>query len=185
MNILTPTETATMHHVGNLMVRTVALAAHDRAAVKIGNSEMTGHPRHVRIDVLAKADDVPLILGGKGTNAKTVRELAAMASPSGAFIDLHLITPEAPGTRAQRDFGDAKALPGDLVREIAEVVAEWHKALGDDAPVVAFECTARCDIWLVQGRNIPGNAMGYLRRVIGWACKVRGRNGFIEWESPR
>jgi hypothetical protein len=50
---------------------------------------------------------------------------------------------------------------------------------------VRFESTPRCDIWLVQGRGIPGAAMGSLRRVIGWACKVRGRNGFIEWESPR
>lgn len=185
MQTLTPHETTTMHHVGNLMVRTLALAAHNRAAVKIGSTETPSNPRHLRLDVMADPADAPLILGGKGTNTKTVRELAAMACPSGAFIDLHLLTPDAPAERAQRNFGDAKILELSLTLEISDVIADWHKALGDDAPQIDFQHTSRCDIWLVQSRNIPGNAMGHLRRVIGWACKVRGRNGFVEWESQR
>lgn len=185
MNTLTPDETAIMHDVGTLMVRTMALAAMKRDAVRIDSRDMLGRPRHVRVNVNADPDDVPLILGGRGTNAKTVRELAAMACPAGAYIDLHLVTAAESGERNPRDFGDASELEAALAREIAEVVASWHVALGDDPPVVRYEATPRCDIWLVQGRNIPGSAMGSLRRLIGWACKVRGRNGFVEWESPR
>lgn len=185
MNTLTPDETAIMHDFGTLMVRTMALAALKRDEVRIDSRDMLGRPRHVRVNINADPDDVPLILGGRGTNAKTVRELAALACPAGAYIDLHLVTAEEAGERQPRDFGDSTELPPDLVRDIADVVARWHLALGDDMPVVRHEATPRCDIWLVQGRNIPGSAMGSLRRLIGWACKVRGRNGFVEWENPR
>jgi predicted RNA-binding protein YlqC (UPF0109 family) len=184
MQQFTPEEHATVHAVSSLMARTMALPAHDRHAVTIARTQLMG-PRHVQISIASAAADVPLIIGGKGTNAKTVRELSIGALPPGGFIETHLEVPDAPQDRQHRDFGDLSELPDDLVREITEVVVEWHKHLGGVAPEVRFESTPRCDIWLVQGRGIPGAAMGSLRRVIGWACKVRGRNGFIEWESPR
>jgi hypothetical protein len=184
MNQFTPEEHETVRNVASLMARTMALPAHDRAAVGISRTQLMG-PRHVQICIASAPADVPLIIGGKGTHAKTVRELSIGALPPGGFIETHLEVPDAPQERQHRDFGDLEALPADLVREITEVVVEWHKHLGGTAPAVNFEATPRCDIWLVQGRGIPGAAMGGLRRVIGWACKVRGRNGFIEWESPR
>lgn len=184
MNTFTPEEHETVRTVAKLMARTMALPAHDRHAVEIARTQLMG-PRHVQISIASAASDVPLIIGGKGTNAKTVRELSIGALPPGGFIETHLEVPDAPQDRQHRDFGDLSELPADLVREITEVVVEWHKHLGGVAPLVNFESTPRCDIWLVQGRGIPGAAMGGLRRVIGWACKVRGRNGFIEWETCR
>lgn len=170
--------------VAALMTRTLALAAHDRPAVTVTKQQLIG-PRHLQISLVCNPADVPLIIGGKGTNAKTVRELSIGALPAAGFVETHFEVPEAPAERAPRQFDDALRLPQELVNEITEVVVDWHRYLGGVAPQVNFETTDRCDIWLVQGRGIPGASMGGLRRVIGWACKVRGRNGFIEWENPR
>lgn len=182
MNHLTPDENRIVREVSALMTRTMALAAQDRDAVGICRTQLMG-PRHTQISIRSNPDDVPLIIGGKGTNAKTVRELSIGALPPGAFVETHLEAADAPMERSHRDFGSGDALAAELVKEITAVVVEWHQRLGGLTPAVNFETTPRCDIWLVQGRGIQGTAMGGLRRVIGWACKVRGRNGFIEWES--
>lgn len=184
MNALTADEMKITRAVAMLMVRTLALPAMNRRAVKIEREELVT-PRHLKVTIAPETGDIPLIVGGKGTNTKTVRELAAAALPAGTFVEIHIECGEAPDKRQQRDFQATPALHGELAEAITDIVQEWHERLVADRPPVIREETHRSDIWLVQGQGVQGTTMGNLRRVIGWACKVRGRNGFIEWEPRR
>lgn len=177
------TNTETMRDVASLMVGTLALAANHPDKVELVRTELH-RPNVLKAVVNCHPDDVALILGGRGTNAKAVRELGVYACPPGHFVELHVEAPDLPpADRRKQAFGRCPELGKENVALIKHRVAKWHQLLGEKEPEITHEPTKRADVFIVHSEQIPGQVMSNLRKVLGWCCKIKGRYGFIEWEA--
>jgi len=190
MNYRTPTagEKAMMKDIAKLMARTLALSAQhpDMLQANITEANRLENPRVINCEVSAHRADWPLLLGGGGTYFKNVRELGAIACPSGCYINVSLATDET-----QRQPSVAIPRRAELSREMRDelllMLSKWHMLLngGMRPPPTRCESTATADVFIITGRDLPKSAMGALRRIIGWAAICNGRMGFLEWEQTQ
>lgn len=177
---MTGGEAAKLKEITTLAGQTLALAAPGGAKVRI---KSTG-TRAMTAEVFPDGDESALVLGGKGTNAKSVRELAAFAAPCGCAVLVDLPGP-VPAERRNVPIARARELDRLTADALQRVVGEWHRLLtgSTSAPRIRLESTESADVFIVGNRDLPSTAMGALRRIVGWICHVRGRIGFLEWEA--
>jgi hypothetical protein len=186
--VTAPLPDSTSIQVSGLVVQTLELTA-------IHANEIVGHaketsPGHVWLKVKASDEDVPFLLGGRGANIRAVSELANLAMPQGTYLTIDVSGPDHHHRRhaAPIDIPPMSKLDEAFAHKLILVVqawhqAIWHQAIAHDFPCVDIESTASCDCLIVDRRNLNAEALGALRRVVGWAAKTHGRIGFIEWRK--
>ena len=142
-------------------------------------------PKSYRLMIKASNEDVPFLLGGAGANIRAVSVLANACMPRSAFLNIDISGPthHHPRRVVPIDIPPADRMEPEFAAKLIRVVVLWHVCLTRFLPMIEIESTRSCDCLIVDQRNLSQEALGALRRVVGWAAKTRGRIGFIEWRK--